>query len=124
MWDCLEYDEHDRLPVLIYDNHKSARLGRRLPIAQATAELITAQKDRVRAQFPDTPLAELKLLPAAYSNPHGRRAVTETHLTTRHRMWIKSLPPVLRADGTEYDKSKIIPYAYRHSYVISPALTG
>ena len=103
---------------------QSAHLGRRLPTAQATAELITAQKDRVRAQFPDTPLAELKLLPAAYSNPHGRRAVTETHLTTRHRMWVKSLPPVLRADGTEYDKSKIIPYAYRHSYVISPALTG
>ena len=39
-------------------------------------------------------------------------------------MWVKSLPPVLRADGTEYDKSKIIPYAYRHTYVISPALTG
>ncbi|HEY5151094.1 MAG TPA: tyrosine-type recombinase/integrase [Mycobacterium sp.] len=124
VWDCLEYDEHDRLPVLIYDNHKSARLGRRLPIAQATAELITAQKDRVRAQFPDTPLAELKLLPAAYSNPHGRRAVTETQLTTRHRVWIKSLPPVLRADGTEYDKSKIVPYAYRHTYAQRHADAG
>src|SRR5664279_1668785 len=113
VWDCLEYD-----------NHKSARLGRRLPIAQATAELITAQKDRVRAQFPDTPLAELKLLPAAYSNPHGRRAVTETQLTTRHRVWIKSLPPVLRADGTEYDKSKIVPYAYRHTYAQRHADAG
>jgi hypothetical protein len=23
VWDCLEYDEHDRLPILIYDNHKA-----------------------------------------------------------------------------------------------------
>jgi integrase len=122
-WDCLEYDE-DHSPVLVYDNHKNARLGRRLPIAQGTAELIIRQKDRVRARFPETPLAQLKLLPAAHANPHGRRAITEAHLGARHRAWIDHLPPLRRADGTEYDKSKIVPYAYRHSYAQRHADTG
>ena len=120
-WDCLDYDQ-DRSPVLVYDNHKNARLGRRLPITHATAELITGQKDRVRTRFPDTPLAQLKLLPAAHANPHGRRPVSEAHLGARHRAWIDHLPPLLREDGTEYDKTRIVPYAYRHSYVISPGL--
>jgi len=72
-WDCLEYDEPGHEPVLVYFNHKSARQGRRLPIAQATAELITAQKARIRETFPGTELSQLKLLPAPYANPNGRR---------------------------------------------------
>jgi integrase len=123
-WDCLEYSGNDRLPALAYDNHKNARPGRRLPIAQATAELITAQKTRVREQFPHTPLAELKLLPAAYANPHGRRAIGESHLGSRHRAWIASLPLLPQADGTEFDKSRIVPYAYRHTYAQRHADAG
>lgn len=122
-WDCLDYDE-DRCPVLVYDNHKNARLGRRLPISQATAKLIVDQKQRVRAGFPDPPLAQLKLLPAAYANPHGRRAITENQLGARHRAWIDALPALLRADGTEYDKTKIVPYAYRHTYAQRHADAG
>ena len=122
-WDCLDYDQ-DRSPVLVYDNHKNARLGRRLPITHATAELITGQKDRVRTRFPDTPLAQLKLLPAAHANPHGRRPVSEAHLGARHRAWIDHLPPLLREDGTEYDKTRIVPYAYRHSYAQRHADAG
>jgi len=123
-WDCLEYDETDQAPVLVYDNHKAARYGRRLPIAQATADLITTQKERVRARFPDTEPARLKLLPAAYANPHGLRAIAETQLTVRHRAWVKGLPPLLRTDGTEYDKSRIVPYAYRHTYAQRHADAG
>ena len=71
--------------VLVYDNAKADRLGRRLPITQATAAVITAQQERVRARFPDTPLGELKLLPTPRRNPrwaqgnhhrHARRAGT------------------------------------------------
>lgn len=123
-WDCLEYDETDRAPVLVYDNHKAARYGRRLPIAQATADLITTQKERVRARFPDTEPARLRLLPAAYANPHGLRAIAEAQLTVRHRAWVKGLPPLLRTDGTEYDKSRIVPYAYRHTYAQRHADAG
>lgn len=54
-WDCLEYDEN-RSPVLVYDNHKNARLGRRLPIAQDTEDVINDQKERVRAESPLRPV--------------------------------------------------------------------
>ncbi len=123
-WDCLEYDEPGHEPVLVYFNHKSARQGRRLPVAQATAGLIVAQKARVRAMFPDTPLGELKLLPAAYANPHGRRAISEGHFGARHREWADGLPPLLRADGTEFDKTRVVPYAYRHTYAQRHADAG
>ena len=123
-WDCLEYDEPGHEPVLVYFNHKCAREGRRLPIAQATAELIAAQKAWVREMFPGTPLGELKLLPAAYANPHGRRPVTEVVFSARHREWVASLPPLLRADGAEFDKARVVPYAYRHTYAQRHADAG
>jgi integrase len=123
-WDCLEYDEPGHEPVLVYFNHKSARHGRRLPVAQATAALVVAQKARVREMFPDTPLGELKLLPAAYANPHGRRAIAENHFGARHREWVGGLPPLLRADGTEFDKARVVPYAYRHTYAQRHADAG
>ncbi len=123
-WDCLEYDEPGHEPVLVYFNHKSARQGRRLPVAQATAGLIVAQKARVREMFPATPLGELKLLPAAYANPHGRRAITEGHFGARHREWVDGLPPLLRTDGTEFDKTRVVPYAYRHTYAQRHADAG
>jgi integrase len=123
-WDCLEYDEPGHLPVLVYFNHKSARLGRRLPVAQATADLAVVQKTRVREQFPGTPLSELKLFPAAYANPHGRRAITEGHFGARHRAWVDDLPPLLRSDGTEFDKERVVPYAYRHTYAQRHADAG
>jgi integrase len=123
-WDCLEYDEPGHLPVLVYFNHKSARLGRRLPVAQATADLAVAQKTRVRQQFPATPLRELKLFPAAHANPHGRRAITEGHFGARHRAWVDDLPPLLRADSTEFDKERVVPYAYRHTYAQRHADAG
>lgn len=123
-WDCLEYDEPGREPVLVYFNRKSARDGRRLPVAQATAGLILAQKARVREMFPGTPLGELRLLPAAYANPHGRRPVTENHFSARHREWVGAMPPLLRADGTEFDKTRVVPYAYRHTYAQRHADAG
>ena len=64
------------------------------------------------------------MLPAAHANPHGQRSITEGHLGARHRAWIDHLPPLLRADGTEYDKTKVVPYAYRHSYAQRHADAG
>jgi len=123
-WDCLEYDEPDHAPVLVYDNHKNARPGRRLPIGQTTADLITGQKDRVRARFPATELTQLKLLPAAHANPHGGRCIGENQLGERHRTWIDALPVLLRGDGSQYDKTRIVPYAYRHTYAQRHADAG
>ena len=49
--DCLARDK-DGGAVLVYDNVKADRLGRRLPISAATAEVITSQQQRARQRFP------------------------------------------------------------------------
>ena len=120
---CLDRDS-DGAPVLVYDNHKAARLGRRLPVSQATARLITDQQAWTRARFPHTPAAELKLLPTSFANPGGRKGIRTESLSERHRTWVDALPPLLRADGSEYDKAKITLYAYRHTYAQRHADAG
>ena len=122
-FDCLTRDE-DRQPVLVYDNHKANRPARRLPISGHTAALITAQQQRVRARYPDTPLAELKLLPTDRRNPGGRRAVTAFSVAFAHRVWVDKLPVLRTSDGVEYDKAKVVLYAYRHSYAQRHADAG
>jgi integrase len=120
---CLDRDS-DGAPVLVYDNHKAARLGRRLPVSQATAQLITDQQAWTRARFPHTPVAELKLLPTWFANPDGRKGIRTESLSERHRTWVDALPPLLRADGSDYDKAKITLYAYRHTYAQRHADAG
>jgi integrase len=122
-FDCLDRDS-DGAPVLVYDNHKAARLGRRLPVSEATAQLITDQQAWTRARYPRTPAAELKLLPTVFANPDGRKGIRTESLSERHRTWVDGLPPLLRADGSEYDKAKITMYAYRHTYAQRHADAG
>ncbi len=112
-WDCLSRDP-DGAAVLVYDNHKRDRRDRGLPISQATAELITAAQARIRERFPTTPLAELVLLPTPHANPAGRKPISGGLLDLRHRTWVDRLPVMRRDNGTEFDKSKIVPYTYRH----------
>ena len=120
---CLDRDS-DGAPVLVYDNHKAARLGRRLPVSEATAQLVADQQAWTRARFPHTPAAELKLLPTVFANPGGRKGIRTESLSERHRTWVDGLPPLLRADGSAYDKAKITLYAYRHTYAQRHADAG
>jgi integrase len=122
-FDCLDRDS-DGAPVLVYDNHKAARLGRRLPVSEVTAQLVTDQQAWTRARFPRTPAAELKLLPTLFANPDGRKGIRTESLSERHRTWVDGLPQLLRADGGEHDKAKITLYAYRHSYAQRHADAG
>ena len=122
-WDCLARDS-DGSPVLIYDNHKAGRMGRRLPVTEATATLVTGQKQRTRDRYPDTPLAELRLFPAPQRNPGGRKPVAGPGLVGRHRAWADSMPPLLLADGTEFPRAKVTLYAYRHTYAQRHADAG
>lgn len=122
-FDCLARDE-DGLPVLVYDNHKANRPGRRLPIGEHTAAVIIAEQQRVRARYPHTPVGQLKLLPTDRRNPDGRRAITGFSLAFAHRAWVDRLPVLRTADGIEYDKTKIVLYAYRHSYAQRHADAG
>jgi hypothetical protein len=121
--DCLDRDK-DGGDVLVYDNVKANRLRRRLPISKTTAAVITAQQHRVRQRFPDTPVADLKLLPTPVRNPDGRKAISTTTLAARHRDWLAALPILGTQDGTEFDKTRVVPYAYRHSYAQRHADAG
>jgi integrase len=121
--DCLSADA-DGSPVLVYDNLKANRIGRRLPVPVSTARSIREHQKRVRAQFPATPVSELRLLPTGRANRDGRRPLTVSGLSAAHREWVSSLPPLLLDDGTEYDKDRVIPYAYRHSYAQRHADAG
>ncbi|MFZ4302658.1 tyrosine-type recombinase/integrase [Streptomyces cinereoruber] len=133
-WDCLERDA-DGKPVLIYDNRKALRHARRLPVAESTAALITNQQMRARSRFPNTPTKVLKLLPAAHVNPDGTKGTTGSWLSSQHRAWVDSLPAfmvpvVVEVDGQRitkqlpFDKGKVFPYAYRHTYAQRHADAG
>jgi integrase len=121
--DCLARDK-DGGDVLVYDNIKANRLGRRLPISTATAEVITGQQQRIRQRFPHTPAAKLKLLPTLYRNPDGHKAISKNTLQARHRDWVADLPTLRTRDGVEFDITKIVPYAYRHTYAQRHADAG
>jgi integrase len=133
-YDCLERDEDGKL-TLVYDNHKSARKARRLPISGETGAVIIAQQERVKARFPKTPVSQLKLLPTALTNATGTKPVTSEWLASRHRAWVESLPEfavptVVTIQGRQvtkllpFDKAKIFPYAYRHTYAQRHADAG
>ncbi len=132
--DCLERDEQGK-PVLIYDNIKANRKGRRLPIAAATAAVIERQQQRVRARFPAEPAETLKLLPTAIKNPHGSKGLKDGTLAARQRQWVDAMPDIkvpmtVQIDGKNetkmvpFDKGRIFPYAYRHTYAQRHADAG
>jgi integrase len=119
--DCLfESDGY----VLIWDNWKAKRLRRQLPILTQTAEAINRWRDE-RANIPITEASANYLFP-------GRRALSHTgqespHLTSDDlgnalRRWVRSLDrlnsDVAGIDGQPlpFDRSRIFPYAFRHSY--------
>jgi integrase len=122
-FDCLARDD-DGAPVLVYDNYKAARAKRRLPVSEATAKVILVQQRRVRARFPHTPVGELKLLPTDRRSPHGRQAITAFTFGFAHRVWVSKMPVLRTKDGTEFDKRRIFPYAYRHTYAQRHADAG
>ena len=121
--DCLHRDG-DGAPVLVYDNAKADRLGRRLPISQATAEVIIGQQHSVQQRFPHTPASQLKLLPSPRRNPDGRRAISIDTLDARHRDWVTALGTLTTRDGVQVDPARLVPYAYRHTYAQRHADAG
>ena len=122
-FDCLTRDA-DGSPVLIYDNHKNARQGRRLPVTETTAAVITGQQQHVRHRFPDTSVSRLVLLPTVIGNPDGSRPVSVQSLIQRHHDWIGRMQALALADGREFDKATISPYCYRHTYAQRHADAG
>ncbi len=121
---CLERDSSDK-PVLIYTDLKNNRPDRRLPINEATAQIILDQQAQVRAQFPDTALKDLVLFPRPKANTEGRKPMSEDAFGGAHRAFINATAHLLtrRVIGDDgkpraevFDRATVFPYTYRHSY--------
>lgn len=121
--DCLHQDADGKY-ALVYTDFKNNRADRRLPITDATANLIIAQQQRVRSRFPDTPAADLVLFPRATRNRDGTRPITDILLGATHRKWVAALPPLVLQDGREFDRAGVFLYAYRHSFAQRHADAG
>ena len=111
--DCLTRDAAG--PVLIYDN-KARRLGRRLPILQSTADAInewievrrTIPTSSLEYLFPGTTIVE--------------RHLSGNSLSSAIRTWVRGLEKLhsdevdANGDPVPFDRSKVHPYAFRHSH--------
>lgn len=126
---CLTYV--DDKPTLIYDNHKSGRLGRRLPIAESTATVIRDWQHQLEA---------LPTHGSGWMFPslghRGRKVHGGGHLTAGvfgghvFRSWVDTIPTVLD-EGLDthglnivYPRNRITLYAFRHSYAQRHADAG
>lgn len=128
--DCLDVDEHAK-PVLIYDNHKRQRMGRRLPLADsALVAAIRAQQDWVAARFPDTVREALWLLPRPTKNFDGTTHIGANQLFRWLQTWVARIPRIdagimdERWEPLPFDRSRIHPHALRHTYAQTLADQG
>lgn len=119
-WDCL-HRERDGKYALVYTDFKNNRLGRRLPIADATATVILEHQQRIRDRFPATVLTDLVLIPRPSRNPAGRRPLCLSTLQDAHRHWVDTLPAL---SDPQFDRSTVVPYSYRHTFAQHHADAG
>jgi integrase len=120
--DCLSRDATG--PVLIYDNHKERRLGRRLPILELTAKAITEWRE-IRKTIPTS--SEQYLFPGSTVN---EKHLSSNGLSHAIRTWVRGLQSLhsgeidSHGDPVPFDRTKIHPYAFRHSYAQRHADNG
>jgi integrase len=122
--------DHDGGPILVYDNRKSRRHGRRLPIGEDLHATLWAWRQVVVARFPDTPTDQLALFPRPTRNREGTKPMLADQLSHKFGDWIAGLE---RIDGPDrdsagqpvaFDRNRIYPYAFRHTYAQRHADAG
>jgi integrase len=127
---CLDVDEHGK-PVLVYDNHKAGRTGRRLPIADS--DLVDAIRDQqhwVTERFPGTPPDGLWLLLRPNRNTNGAAHITTAVVGAWIKRWVEAIPRIEctpaagGGDSNGFDRSAITPHAFRHTYAQTLADQG
>jgi integrase len=126
--DCL--DSADGY-ILIWDNFKARRFRRQLPILTPTAEAILRWRG-VRSELVLAPASADYLFPGrsrrfgTTSEPH----FTSDDLGTALREWVRSLDdlhsdvPGVNGRPLPFDRSRVFPYAFRHSYAQRHADAG
>ncbi len=115
---------------LIYDNHKSGRMRRRLPVTSATAAIILAwQQHRGTLRLP--PAQDRWLFPSPLLRANQARGhLTPSAVARAFKTWVPLAGAIdselTGPDGTPvpFDTALIAPYALRHSYAQRHADAG
>jgi integrase len=93
--------------ILVHDMQKVGITNYRLAIAQSTAQVIIAQRERAQARYPDTPLSELPLFPRELQNPYGTCPVKSRRLNQVVRGWADALPELIGPAGEQYPRERV-----------------
>lgn len=122
---CLSTDDGY---TLAWDNHKTQRYGRRLPITADTAKMLGSWL-RIREKLDVPGHAATYLFPP--KTPRSRLPyMRPQYIADVIRIWVRSLPSlhsdVVGVDGLPlpFDRSLIYPYAFRHAYAQRHADAG
>ncbi|MFD5474556.1 tyrosine-type recombinase/integrase [Streptomyces sp. NPDC127105] len=122
----LEFDGDDCF--LVWDNHKSRRHRRRLPIVRDTVEIIQMWEER--RSVLTVPTASIPYLFPAITGLGRIAHLTTTNFSRAMRSWVDSIEEI-HSEGTArdgrpvpFDRSKIFPYAFRYSYAQRHADAG
>ena len=59
-----------------------------------------------------------------HSNPRGAAPMASMELSRVVRRWVTALPALRDRDGEPFDRSRVVPYAFRHSYAQRHADNG
>jgi len=122
-FNCLEHEQRVRedgkleyLPVFVYRPEKRPKTRKELPIFSEESRLIKRMQSLARERFPDADPGRLPLVPRLLANRDGRQPIRPTMLPTKMRQWTRALGELTGPDGEPFDRSKVFPYAFRHSY--------
>jgi integrase len=124
--DCLE--TIDGQTSLVWNNRKGKRNKRRLPIDESTAEEIRAWHRR-RDHVPSSARAHGYLFPAP-TDEGAFAHLDPIKIASAIRAWVDALPALdtdaIGNDGkpAPFDRAKVFPYVFRHSYAQRHADAG
>jgi integrase len=128
--DCLDVDEYGK-DVLVYDNHKAARMNRRLPLADSQlVAAIRIQQEWVSDRFAHTPRERLWLLPRPHKNFDGSQHLSGHQILTWIHTWVDRIPQIdagpldPRGEPVPFNRAAIHPHALRHTYAQTLADQG
>ena len=122
-FDCLDHGQRvcedgtvQSLPVFVYRPEKRPMTRKELPIFAEERRLIRRMQAVARERFPAADSARLPLLPCHMRNRDGRRPIAAGMLAAKMREWVGCLGELTGPDGEPFDRRRVFPYAFRHSY--------
>ena len=129
--DCLDVDENAKA-VLVYDNHKAGRMGRRLPVTDTEVVRAVRASNSTGSQSgsPTSPAVACGFSQDRPATPPAPPTSAPASCTTGcGRGWRQSpastlAPPTSTASRSRSPRSAITPHAFRHTYAQTLADQG